>query len=127
MQNASQRTLVSSLPGRVRVASLTLLDRPGKCGDNGELDVGKEYLRAPNGVHWARADRRAERVESVMVANGANGCILPFIDMGVSGPTFMGWWKFCVVRPDIMEGLRELIDGGGVEKYGSFGFFCGKL
>jgi hypothetical protein len=26
-----------------------------------------------------------------------------------------------------MEGLNELMDGGGVEKYGSFGFFCGKL
>src|SRR6266536_5779687 len=26
-----------------------------------------------------------------------------------------------------MDGLNELIDGGGVEKYVSFGFFCGKL
>ena len=73
-------------------------------------------MRPPKGVHWARADSRAERVESVIVAIGAVEVILPFIEIGVSGPGFMGWWKFCVLRPDIREGLRELIDGGGVEK-----------
>ena len=30
-----------------------------------------------------------------------------------------------VVGPGIIDGLRELIDGGGVEKYGSFAFLCG--
>lgn len=65
----------------------------GKCGERGERDTGKEYLRAPNGVHWARAARRAWRVDSLIVDIGGLEMKLPFRDRGVSGPRFIGGWK----------------------------------
>jgi hypothetical protein len=79
------------LLGRFRVDSLALTDRPEeKWGESGELVAGNEYLRPPKGVQCDRAANRACRVESVIVAKGRIEWMLPFIDIGVSGPRFIG-------------------------------------
>jgi hypothetical protein len=100
--------------GRLRLGSFALLVRPW--GERGELVAGKEYFRVPNGVHCASAARRDWRVDSVIVDRGKLEYILPLIERGVSGPRFMGGWKLWLVAPGTMDGLTELIEGGGVEK-----------
>lgn len=67
-----------------------------------------------------------------MVASGGSIAFapLPLIDIGVSGPRFNGGWNPWVVMPGITAGLRELMEGGGVEKKASPGFWerlCGDM
>ena len=60
----------------------------------------------------------AFRVVSVMVATGECVWCPPFNEVGVSGPgpKFTVWFMLCVVIPGIIEGLKELMEEGGVEK-----------
>lgn len=84
----------------------------------GELGDVKEYLRPPKGAHWDIALMMAFRVVSVIVETGECDWWVPLIEVGVSGPgpKLSDWFILCEVRPGIIDGLRELIDGGGVEK-----------
>jgi hypothetical protein len=63
-------------------------------------------------------------VASVIVVTGEARWLTPLRDDWGSGPAWKprGWFMLCGFSPDTTEGLNELSDKGGVEKYGSLIF-----
>jgi hypothetical protein len=104
--------------GRVLAWSGRVIGEFGNCGDNGELGVGNENFRPPNGEHCDRAPTIAFLVASVIVEMGDTPWLPLLREDGVSGPAPRpsAWLRFCEFKPGTSEGLTELRDGGGVEK-----------